>query len=69
MCDFIYYSGNLNGEDLNSLMSKKEVEEKKELIKIEAPPRLELGLEDLESFVLPLHHRAASANGGTSYPF
>ena len=27
---------------------------------MEAPPRLELGLEDLESFVLPLHHRAPS---------
>lgn len=27
---------------------------------MEAPPRLELGLEDLESFVLPLHHRATS---------
>ena len=30
------------------------------IIKVKAPPRLELGLEDLESFVLPLHHRAPS---------
>ena len=29
-------------------------------VKVKAPPRLELGLEDLESFVLPLHHRAPS---------
>lgn len=28
--------------------------------KVEAPPRLELGFGDLESHVLPLHHRAAA---------